>query len=213
MKVLGLFTGTTRPIGSKNSPSGIDKRPVAEVEVDYLGIKGDIQVDKRYHGGPERALHQYALLSYETIIKRHPLMHRRAIPGSIGENITASLMHDKNVNIGDIYRIGQVDVQVSSPRIPCWKIEEKLNQHGLVDFIAKQQITGWYYRVLKEGVVATGDNITLLSRVNPSLSVATFVKQHFDSNTSKDTLQGLSQAQGLDPEWQDKLNRRMLRTH
>ncbi|WP_166422189.1 MOSC domain-containing protein [Paraglaciecola sp. 20A4] len=209
MKVLALFTGTTRPIGPQNAPSGIDKRPVTSVRVNHLGIIGDVQVDKRYHGGPERALHQYALRGYETIIKRHPLMHKRAIPGSIGENLTSTLMHDENVNIGDIYAIGQVEVQVSSPRIPCWKIEEKLNQKGLVKFIAKQHITGWYYRILKEGVISTGDSITLLSRENPDISVASFVQQHFDKNTSLEALLMLSRAKGLDPEWKARFTRRI----
>lgn len=209
MKVLGLFAGTTRPIGPQNAPSGIDKRPVTTVTVNHLGITDDVQVDKRYHGGPERALHQYALRGYETIIKRHPLMHKRATPGSIGENLTSTLMHDENVNIGDIYAIGPIEVQVSSPRIPCWKIEEKLNQNGLVKFIAKHQITGWYYRILKEGVISIGDDITLLSRANPDISVASFVQQHFDKNTSVDALYMLSQANGLDPEWKTRFTRRI----
>ena len=79
MKVLGLFAGKARPIGPKNALSGIDKRPVTSVKVDHLGITDDIQVDKRFHGGPERALHQYALHGYETIIKRHPLLHKRCL--------------------------------------------------------------------------------------------------------------------------------------
>ena len=105
-------------------------------------------------------------------------------------------MHDENVNIGDIYAIGPIEVQVSSPRIPCWKIEEKLNQNGLVKFIAKHQIT-------------IGDDITLLSRENPDISVASFVQQHFDKNTSVDALYMLSQAKGLDPEWKTRFTRRI----
>lgn len=209
MKVLGLFAGVIRPIGPKHAPSGIDKRPVERVEVNHLGIVGDVQVDKRYHGGPERALHQYSLRGYETIIKRHPLMHRTAVMGSIGENLATADMHDKNVNIGDIYRVGDVTVQVTSPRIPCWKIEEKLNQKGLVELIKNQQITGWYYRVLENGTITLGDSITLVERPNANLSVASFVQQHFDKNTSADPLHQMSNAIGLDSEWQQKLLRRI----
>ncbi|MGY0647675.1 MAG: MOSC domain-containing protein [Paraglaciecola chathamensis] len=211
MKVLGLFAGKARPIGPKNALSGIDKRPVTSVKVDHLGITDDIQVDKRFHGGPERALHQYALHGYETIIKRHPLLHKRAIAGSIGENISSATMCDSNVNIGDIYRIGEIEVQVSSPRIPCWKIEEKLNQKGLVQLINEQQITGWYYRVLKAGAIRLGDNITLIERPNTNVSVASFVKQHFDKSSSVASLRYLSDAKGLDPQWQEKLLRRIER--
>ncbi|QHJ12911.1 Protein YiiM [Paraglaciecola mesophila] len=205
MKVLGLFAGKARPIGPKNALSGIDKRPVTSAKVDHLGITDDIQVDKRYHGGPERALHQYALHGYETIIKRHPLLHKKAIAGSIGENISSPVMSDTNVNIGDIYRIGEIEVQVSSPRMPCWKIEEKLNQKGLVQLINKQQITGWYYRVLQGGAIRLGDDITLLERPNENVSVASFVQQHFDKNTSADSLRQMSNAIGLDSQWREKL--------
>jgi MOSC domain-containing protein YiiM len=205
MKVLGLFAAQARPLGPKNMSSGIDKRLVASVEVTELGIINDIQVDKRFHGGPERALHQYALSGYETIIKRHPLLHKRAIAGSIGENISSPVMNDNNVNIGDIYRIGGIEVQVSSPRIPCWKIEEKLKQKGLVQLIKTHQITGWYYRVLKGGVIRLSDEISLIQRPNANTSVASFVKQHFDKNATAASLRLLSDAQGLDPQWQAKL--------
>ena len=136
-------------------------------------------------------------------------MHRTAVMGSIGENLATTDMHDKNVNIGDIYRVGDVTVQVTSPRIPCWKIEEKLNQKGLVELIKNQQITGWYYRVLENGTITLGDSITLVERPNANLSVASFVQQHFDKNTSADPLHQMSNAIGLDSEWQQKLLRRI----
>ena len=206
MKVLGLFAGKARPIGPKNALSGIDKRPVTSVKVDHLGITDDIQVDKRFHGGPERALHQYALHGYETIIKRHPLLHKRAIAGSIGENISSATMCDSNVNIGDIYRIGEIEVQVSSPRIPCWKIEEKLNQKGLVQLINEQQITGWYYRVLETGVINVGDSVTLVSREDDTVNVQTLMRCAH-TKTDVELATKLANLAIIDDEWRDKCAR------
>jgi MOSC domain-containing protein YiiM len=65
----------------------------------------------------------------------------------MGENISIATMHEHNVCIGDIYQIGECQIQVSGPRMPCFKIAEKFNTPGLDNFVAKHAIHGWYYRV------------------------------------------------------------------
>lgn len=209
MKILALFAGKKRPFGLKSGFSGIDKRPIEQAQINELGMVDDFQVDKRFHGGPERALHQYALSGYETIIKQFPLLHKKAWPGSIGENISSDSMADDNVCIGDIYQIGEIKVQVSSPRIPCWKISHKFNMKGVDRIVASHAITGWYYRVLETGTIQVGDEITLLERPNPNLSVKQFVKLHYQKNPAIDQLEAASNAKGLDPEWHDKMARRI----
>lgn len=208
MKIQGLFTGKKRPLGPRGQTSGIFKYPSDSVEVGINGIIDDIQVDKRFHGGPEKALHQFALSSYEKIIKRHPLLHKTAVAGSIGENINVNGMHDNNVFIGDIYQMGGVKVQVNSPRIPCWKISEKIGQSDLDKFISQQAITGWYYRVLEGGKINLGDSVELLERQSDWLSVSRFMKIVNDKDCPIDDISKASQASGLDPEWKEKLERR-----
>lgn len=210
MKVLALFAGKKRPFGLKSGFSGIDKRPVEQALVSELGMIDDIQVDKRFHGGPERALHQYALSSYETIIKQFPLLYKKAWPGSIGENISSNTMADDNVCIGDIYQIGEIKVQVSSPRIPCWKISHKFNMRGVDKVVASHAITGWYYRILQTGSIKLGDEITLLERPNPDLSIKKCVKLHYHKDPAMEHIKAASKAVGLDPEWQEKMARRII---
>jgi MOSC domain-containing protein YiiM len=209
MKIKGLFVGKKRPLGPRGQSSGIFKNPVDEVEVDVNGIIEDIQVDKRFHGGPEKALHQFALRSYEKIIKRHPLLYKTAIEGSIGENISINGMHDDNVFIGDIYQMGEVKLQVNAPRIPCWKISEKIGQSGLDKFISDHAITGWYYRVLSGGKIKTGDTVERLERHSEWLSVSQFMKIVNNKDCSIEDIAKASQATGLDPEWKEKLERRV----
>jgi MOSC domain-containing protein YiiM len=209
MKIIGLYSGKSSTIGPKNSPTGIFKRPVESVQVDSLGIIGDLQADKRFHGGPEKALHQYALSGYEKIIKRYPLLHKKAWSGVIGENISAAEMHDHTVCIGDIYQMGEVKVQVSSPRIPCWKIDEKLGQPDLHKFIASNYITGWYYRVLEGGTLSINDDISLLDQSNSSLSISTFMRIVNAKITNKKFIKDATNASGLDPEWQQRLTRKL----
>lgn len=209
MKVTGLYAGKRTTFGPKGEYSGIDKRPVEKAEVNELGMLNDVQVDKRFHGGPERALHQFALSSYETIIKQCPLLHKKAWPGSIGENISSDTMADDTVCIGDIYQIGGIKVQVSSPRIPCWKISHKFNFKGVDKVIASHAITGWYYRVLESGEVKVGDEITLLERPNPNMTIKRFVKLHFNPKADSNLLELASESIGLDPEWKEKMVKRI----
>lgn len=206
MKINGLYQANVKRIGPKNERTGIYKFPKDSVFIDVLGIQGDIQVDKRYHGGPERALHQYSLKSYEKIIKAYPLLQQKAWPSSMGENLSVAGMHEKNVNIGDIYQIGECQVQVSGPRMPCFKISEKFNTPNLHKFVAKHGIHGWYYRVLIGGMLRVGDPIRLLERVNPKLSVSAFLAVVQKKSVTTEQLSLAKNAQGLDPEWQAKLN-------
>jgi MOSC domain-containing protein YiiM len=207
MKIIGLYTGDSSIIGPKNSPTGIFKHRVNLVQIDSLGIIGDVQADKRFHGGPEKALHQYALSGYERIIKRYPLLHKKAQPGAIGENITATSMNDKNVCIGDIYQIGEVKVQVSSPRIPCWKIDEKFKQPNLNKFVGKNHITGWYYRVLEGGSISLHDKVELTQRPNSFLTVSLFMQIVRGTIKDNSIIKNAVLAQGLDPEWCSRLQK------
>lgn len=207
MKIIGLYSGKLSTIGMKCSPTGIYKQSVEHVSVDELGIIGDIQADKRFHGGTEKALHQYALSSYEKIIKRYPLLHKTAQPGMIGENLSATQMNEHNVCIGDIYKVGSALLQVSSPRIPCWKIDAKFRQPDLKQFISQNRLNGWYYRVLQTGNLTLEDEFILQQRPNINITVDTMLKV-INGNAEAKVIGPATYAIGLDPEWQNRLEKK-----
>ena len=207
MKIIGLYSGKLTNIGKKRSPTGIYKQSMSQVSVDESGIIGDIQADKRYHGGPEKALHQYALSSYEKIIKRYPLLHKQANPGMIGENLSATDMNEHNVCIGDIYKVGSAILQVSSPRIPCWKIDAKFKQPDLHQFISQHRLNGWYYRVLQAGDITLRDVFLLQQRPNVGITVDTMLKVIHDE-AKQQLVELVVNATGLDPEWQKRLQKK-----
>jgi len=207
MKIIGLYSGKLSNIGEKRSPTGIYKKSVEQVSVDLLGIEGDIQADKRFHGGPEKALHQYALSSYEKIIKRYPLLHKKAKPGMIGENLSAIDMNEHNVFIGDIYKVGSAILQVSSPRIPCWKIDATLKQPDLHQFISQHRLNGWYYRVVQAGYITLNDKLILQQRPNTDFTVDTMLKV-INGEAEAQVIGLAANAIGLDPEWQKRLNKK-----
>jgi MOSC domain-containing protein YiiM len=204
MKIIGLYSGKLSNIGELRSPTGIYKQSKDQVTVNKWGILGDIQADKRFHGGPEKALHQYALSSYEKIIKRYPLLHKKTQPGMIGENLSATDMNEHNVCIGDIYKVGSAILQVSSPRIPCWKIDAKFKQPNLNQFISQHRLNGWYYRVLQAGNITLNDELLLQQRPNTHVTVDTMLKVIYGE--ADNLLVELAiNATGLDPEWQKRL--------
>ena len=209
MKILNLYAGQPRQFGPRGKLSAIHKSPVESAKVNKLGMEDDSQADKRFHGGPEKALHQYSLAGYEKIMKFHPIFHKRIFPGCLGENITSDKLSDDTVCIGDIYQLGSVKVQVSSPRIPCWKISHKLDMSELDKFIGQNGITGWYYRVLEEGVLNVGDPVTLVERMNEYLTIRNFMKIVNHQNNNVEDVKAAGQAKGLDPLWQTRLEHRV----
>lgn len=189
--VTGLYIGAVRALQGSGAPSAIYKHSVDSVRVGELGIDGDYQADKRYHGGPDKALHQYAVSSYRKIVARYPALVDSAVPGAIGENITCGEMRESTVCIGDIYRVGDVSLQLSEPRKPCWKINARFEVEKLSVFIEENGITGWYFRVLRGGVLRLGDRMELVDRINPRVTVEQFnrvIRQHRPDGDQLDEL-------------------------
>jgi len=208
MEIHGLYRGTAQVLKPSSEHTGIYKQAISRVDVDQLGITGDVQVDKRYHGGPDKALHQYSLPSYRRIIEAYGELAGVALPGSIGENITIAEMAEATVCIGDIYRFGNVLVQVSEPRRPCWKINVIFKQSDLTEFITREGITGWYYRVLEPGEICLGDAAELVERPSPQVSIDDFNRIFNGAHSSRSELAMLIECAGLATYLRERLVKR-----
>ena len=206
--ISALYCGSIKFLKPEGEKTGIYKDPVESAQIDENGIIGDIQADKRFHGGPEKALHQYSIYSYQQITQQFDELEGIAVAGSIGENISSADLDDTNVYIGDIYKIGEVVVQVSQPRTPCWKINSRFDNSKLAKFIAQQQITGWYYRVVENGLMKVGDEIELLERQNETASIKTFTQITLQHRPSLEELNLLINISGLNLEWKARLENR-----
>ncbi len=151
--------------------SGIFKEPVEGAV--YLGKEdfvGDAQADLRNHGGPDKAVLMYA--------ESHYAYWKRVLPeinwvyGGFGENLTVTQMTEDKVALGDVYAIGDVRVEVSQPRHPCWKLARRWNQKDLAARVQQNGFSGWYVRVLKEGMVEAGQKLELLKRPYPEWTIS-----------------------------------------
>lgn len=167
-----LYVGGLRPLPPEGQPTGIFKQRVAgPLHLGREGFAGDAQGDRRVHGGPEKAVHLYPAGHYARLAAAFPTAAALLVPGGLGENLSATGLAEDDVCIGDVYRLGGATLQVSRPRSPCWKIDRRLGVEGVMAHIAATGMTGWYFRVLAEGLVASGDGLVLLRRDPAGLTV------------------------------------------
>lgn len=207
-----IFLGGIRPLPPDNQPTGIFKQEVLmPVWVGREGLAGDAQADRRVHGGPEKALHQYAIANYARLALAFPDAAKFLIPGSIGENLSASDWDETLIAIGDVFRLGDSTIQVSQPRSPCWKIDYRFGVEGMAQFIAEQRITGWYFRVLEEGAVDPGANFERIRRNDIPVSIADVLSLWAEHRPDPDRLVEVARTPGLTASWVSKLEDRAVR--
>ncbi|WP_415896058.1 MOSC domain-containing protein [Neptuniibacter sp. PT34_22] len=200
--IKGLYIGQPKPIGPDDAPSGIFKEPVDTCLLTKTGLEGDVQVDKRVHGGPEKALYQFPSENYATLRQALPHLEDSFISGSIGENLSSESVDDNQVHIGDIVKVGGALVQVSQPRRPCWKVNHKYGNGHIAPLLMSQAISGWYYRVLEEGELRVGDTFTLQERLESSVAVAEVWKVFLEKLQSRLPPEAFNtNIPGLSTEW------------
>ena len=204
----GLFIGEIRILEPDGHRTGLYKQPVRQATVQRLGLVGDHQADRRYHGGPEKAVHQYPPDHYSRIAAHFPAAAIHAVPGALGENLSSAGMTEQTVCIGDRYRVGTVELEVSQPRTPCWKLNHRFGEKRLAQFIQTEGITGWYYRVLQEGEIESGAAITLHARPNPEWPLARFWQLVNPHRPEPAALYALANATGLTASWVKRLRDR-----
>ncbi len=142
--------------------TGIWKLPVAgRASVGVEGIKGDAIVDRRFHGGADKAVYAYSAEDYGWWAGE---LDQELEPGRFGENLTVEGIGLIQARVGDRWRIGDVLLEVSEPRLPCYKLGIKMEDPRFVRRFAKALRLGAYLRVIEAGEVAQGDAIEILER-------------------------------------------------
>jgi MOSC domain-containing protein YiiM len=149
--------------------TGICKQTVAgPVQVTRQGVEGDCQADRENHGGLDKAVYAYAVENYRYWEQE---LGRQLPYGQLGENLAVSGMTDDLVHIGDSFRMGAVEVQVTQPRVPCFKLGMRMEDAGFVRRFHHSGRVGFYLRVLKEGLLSPGDGVELLQADAGQLSI------------------------------------------
>ncbi len=191
MKLLSLNVGKPREVEwhGRIVRTGIFKEPVdGKRNVSFLNIEGDEQADLRVHGGINKAVYAYDVSHYEhwkQVLKREDWT-----PGLFGENLTTEGLLDEEAKVGDVYQIGTAHLQVVQPRFPCTKLNIRFRLPDMIERFVDEGRAGIYFKVVKEGSLAAGDEISL---IEPSLFNVT-VQQYVDCYYAKGADKGLVHA-------------------
>ena len=176
---------------TREEMSAIDKAPInAPVAVNFMGLITDEQADRKHHGGPLKAVHQLAPATYEKINAEFGLKVR---VGTLGENLTTEAanglpeMTESTVCIGDVFEYGDtatstddvdnLQLRIVQPRRPCYKINDQIGQFtkvpNIAAWVSKQGIAGWYFKVVRDGMISADLPVYLIERPYPFATLET----------------------------------------
>lgn len=180
--------------------TGIFNEPVAgRVMVRKLNVDGDGQADLKVHGGVYKAVYIYDI---ENIRYWRKVLGRNDIGyGHFGENFTVEGMTDDRIHIGDVFRIGGVLLEVTQPRVPCFKLEIKMELPGFSQkFLASGRL-GFYCRVIQEGEVEAGDSIERIQVGPEKIAVQEFARLYYFDTQNLEKIHRILRIPALPPGW------------
>jgi MOSC domain-containing protein YiiM len=176
--------------------SPVDGRRMAR----KLDIDGDAQADLEGHGGEHRAVFVYQMDSYhywERFLGRNDFTF-----GQFGENFTVEGLSDNEVCIGDRYRIGGAEFEVTQPRVTCYRVGIRMNEPRMAALLVEHHRPGFYFRVLQEGEVGAGDEIVKITDGPERISVAEVDALLYLPGHSSEQLQRALRIPALSKGWQ-----------
>ena len=181
--------------------TGIWKDPVhGPCRVGKLNLDGDGQGDKAGHGGEQRAVFVYQLESYrywQDQLKRSDFVY-----GQFGENFTIEGLPDNAVCVGDRYRIGTAVFEITQPRVTCYRVGIRMNEPRMAALLTSSGRPGFYFRVLQEGVVTSGDEIVKVGEAEERMTVEEINALLYSPNHPRDRLEHALRIKALSPGWQ-----------
>ncbi|MFV8176342.1 MOSC domain-containing protein [Mycolicibacterium peregrinum] len=201
-RLLSVNVGMPKDVSwqGKTIHTGIYKEPVeGSVLVRRLNVDGDGQGDLNGHGGENRAVMVYQAESYD--YWRRELGRDDLSPGQFGENFTVSGLPDDTVCIGDRYRIGDAEFEVTQPRVTCFRVGMRLGIADMPRLLVAHHRPGFYFRVVTEGRVCAGDQIIQTRQGRHRLSVAAVDAMLYLPDPDKHGIRLAAEIPALSPGW------------
>ena len=205
-KALQLEPAGTGEWWDKPWQTGFYKQPQPRAWLGYEGFRGDEQADRRYHGGPDKAVCVYPHEHYHFWQSELPDLEMPT--GAFGENLTTAGLLESGVCIGDVYAVGEALVQVSQPRQPCWKLARRWQVKDLTARVERTGLTGFYFRVKRHGHVSAGDAISLLERPFPEWTIERCNRIMHHEKSAAESARALAGCPDLSASWKDSLSAR-----
>ena len=210
MRIVSVNVGLPRQVAWRGESvvTGIFKQPVAgRVIMRTLNLDGDRQADLTVHGGPNKAVYAYPAEHYAYWREELPEM---TLPwGMFGENLTTQGLLEGEVSIGDRFRLGQVEVVVTEPRMPCYKLGLKFGRDDIIKRFLASRRTGFYFAVVKEGEVGAGDLIQHIGRDPHGVTVRDITDLYANKRGNVELLRRAVQVEALPRSWRTYFQARM----
>jgi MOSC domain-containing protein YiiM len=211
-KLISLNVGRPRLVSwqGRTVSTGIFKEPVeGPVTLRTLNLDGDRQADLTVHGGKTKAVYAYPFEHYDFWKSELPGM---ALPcGMFGENFTTSGLLEETVHIGDRFRIGTAEVMATEPRMPCYKLGLKFGRTDIIKRFLQSRRTGFYFAVLREGEVQTGDSIERLSENQQHVTIADITRLYTFDKGNLELLKRAVEAEALPQSWREYFQKQIER--
>jgi MOSC domain-containing protein YiiM len=208
MRLVSVQAGSVRCVAweGRHEETAIGKTPVTgAAHVGPGGVEGDEIGDRTGHGGPDQALLCFSADHYPLFESR---FGRRLLPGSFGENLTIAGTDEAVVRVGDVYRVGSVELQVTCPRAPCSTLARHLGDPDLVPVMRAPHRAGWYARVLRPGHARAGDDVVLVAPGDAAWTIRRAAAVRDDA-ADVEGARDLLGVEGLGARWRAKLRARV----
>ncbi|WP_396601711.1 MOSC domain-containing protein [Algibacter sp. R77976] len=201
-------TNTAKPTtiiwNGKEVITGIYKTPTkAPIFLGTSDVKGDEVTDRKHHGGEFKACYLFSEDHYEYWKNLYPNLDWHW--GMFGENLTVSRLNEKEIHVGNIYKLGDALIQITEPREPCFKLGAKFGNQNILKQFIKHSFPGTYIRVLKEGHVKTGDTLELVEKAKNSITTSQFFDLLYDKEKNKAHIESIQTNDAIRKSKRDKL--------
>jgi MOSC domain-containing protein YiiM len=172
-RIVSVNVGKPRQLATRRGRpmmSAIHKLPVeGPVRVEGVNLAGDDQADRRVHGGPDKAVYAYAREDSDWWAQQ---LGREIADGMFGENLTTEGVDVSGAVVGERWRVGSVELEVCQPRLPCSKLGLRFGDLRMVKRFGQASRPGAYLRIVTEGELRAGDELTVVSRPEHDVTVA-----------------------------------------
>ncbi|RWR08434.1 MOSC domain-containing protein [Siminovitchia fortis] len=184
--------------------SGIRKKPVSSAYLYKTGFENDDVADHDSHGGDDRAVCFYP---FEHYAEWNALSGTELNIPAFGENITVADHTEDSVYVGDIYQIGDAKVQITQSRIPCAKVDIANRIRGFFEQFIQTGKTGYFARVLEEGLVEESSAITLIDRPQDTISINGLHHLFFHDRKNMKEIERVIAMEGLAEDMRERLKK------
>ena len=210
-KIKNIFCGKEKNINDgkrKEYKTSYQKKRIQKNQklmVNEFGFITDTQSDKAHHGGVDKAVCVYSQKYYSFFKEKHNLDLPEC---AFGENFSIVDLDDSEVCLGDVFQCGDVLFEVSQPRQPCWKISSVMGIKNLTSLVVKESKTGFYLRVIRAGEITLADDLILISRNYPNISIEHINQCAFKAKENQENIKKILECDKLANAYRISLSKR-----